>query len=291
MNKVLNYLKVTMTLLFISGIFLSTEIITVQAENVTAQADDVTIPTEDAMVQTDDVTLSAEDARHKTANLNIIDGKEVLMLRTSTGVVVDGHQLNHDYVKILNINNWSIVISDENYSQGAVSEPWSSQEDAYVVKGKGTSSNNITIRPTSNEITIYLVDIEWNGQIIVGGNACKVNIVLCGNNKNLNASSFISVQRYYGSLFVTGLTGREDNVTANTFLCHSFHDIAGLTRTVTLKDFTINTNRFFIIIGSYAHLSYYDGTLNFDNVVLNNISNLNKKYFVTINPLNSEIKI
>lgn len=329
MKKLLNYFKVSMSLLLISSFLLTTGTTTVRAEEAvqetiipevevkpettntvpeTSPETAVPVPevepeatepvpevNSETPIQDDntklDVARLAQDTRRLTANIDIVNGREVRMLRTSTGVVVDGHQLNHDYVKILNINSGSIVINDENYTQNGVNEPWSSQEDAYVIKGKGTSANTVTLSPTSNEITIYLVDLEWNGQIIVGGNGTNVNIVVCGDNKNFNTKSFIYVERFTGSLFVTGLSGKEDNITTNTFLLHYFHNPNVLSRKVDLKNFTINSNCFYTAYSTYYPFSScVDGILNFDNVALNNSSNLNIKYFATINVLNSEIK-
>lgn len=222
-----------------------------------------------AVLSSDYVTSQAAERNYETANIDIVDGKSVRMPRTSTGVVVGGHQLNHDYVKILNINNGSITIGDESYTQGAVKEPWSTQEDAYVIKGQGTSANNITISPTKNEITVYLVDIIWNGQVIIGGNSCKVNIVLCGNNISKNTGAFINVSRYTGEVCISGLTGREDQIQSVvfTYLNEYYQNSTNNTKTsrkISIQNLTIKTNSF-ILKKSY-HLN--DIGLYTNNIIL-----------------------
>lgn len=294
-----------MSLLLISSFLLTTGTTTVRAEETVQETiipevePESTEPAPEVNSETPiqddktklDVARLAQDTRRLTANIDIVNGREVRMLRTSTGVVVDGHQLNHDYVKILNINSGSIVINDENYTQNGVNEPWSSQEDAYVIKGKGTSANTVTLSPTSNEITIYLVDLEWNGQIIVGGNGTNVNIVVCGDNKNFNTKSFIYVERFTGSLFVTGLSGKEDNITTNTFLLHYFNMSYELKRNVNLNNFTINSNCFYDIYSAYWPISTcIDNSFILNNTVINNSNSYAYKCFITINVTNSEIK-
>lgn len=237
------------------------------------------------LVYTGLITAHAEEARYATANLDIVDGKEVRMPRTSTGVVVDGYQLNHDYVKILNINDGNIVINDETYTQGTASGPWSSQEDAYVIKGTGTSPNTITISPTSNEITVYLVDLAWNGYIHVTGKPVNVNLVICGNVTNRHATHFISVSSFNGKLSVTGLSGQGDAVTANTtFLYHQNYPV--VMQLVEFKNFSIDTKNFYVI----THNGYYNQMLNLVNVMITNNVNQNLRDFVDINILNSYIK-
>lgn len=234
------------------------------------------------------VITHAEEAGPLNANIDIVDGKEILMPRTSTGVVVDGYQLNHDYVKILNINNGNIIINDENYSQGVVTEPWSSQEDAYVVKGKGSSVNTITINPTSAEITVYLVDIEWNGQIVIDGMPTKVNIIVCGNSKNTNSTGFIYSKRLNGEIYVGGLPESKNSITSNNFIHEFYTPYYQTPRIVSLQNLTVNTNSLYT--RNHLDEKCISNTLNMDNVILNNKDIYKVKAFENINITNSKIE-
>ncbi|SHO54174.1 Ig-like domain-containing protein [Anaerocolumna xylanovorans] len=107
----------------------------------------------------------------------------------SGGSVVTGasgiqYTLEHEYVKQLNINTGSITITDSNYTQtNGLTESWDANEDAYVIKGQGTSTNSITINTTNYPVTIYLLEAQWLGNIIFGSssNTASVKIVILGD--------------------------------------------------------------------------------------------------------------
>ena len=107
-------------------------------------------------------------------------------VEAATGAIVYGadgntaYTLNHQYVKQLNINTGNININATSYTQtNGNSEPWDTTQDAYVIKGQGTSNSSIVIANTntSSVITVYLVDLQWKGSITVQGN---INLVVCG---------------------------------------------------------------------------------------------------------------
>lgn len=113
--------------------------------------------------------------------------QEAITLTSEKGAVIDGYQLNHDKVKVLNINTGNVTIHADTYTQenGETDAPWDAKTDAYVIRGKGNNTNNITIASPQTKVTIYLMDLEWNGTINYT-QATDVEFVICGSVVNNN---------------------------------------------------------------------------------------------------------
>lgn len=135
--------------------------------------------TENASAYTQDATAG---------NTNVATGGAI-RLRSQYGSEVDGYHLNHEYVQVLNINTGNITIGDETFSQenGDTDFPWDTKTDAYVIRGKGNSANNITITATK-KTTIYLMDLEWNGSIYYN-QSNNIEFIICG--KVVNRNNFL----------------------------------------------------------------------------------------------------
>ena len=116
---------------------------------------------------------------------------QLTSVKAASGASVTGasgtqYTLDHQYVKQLNINTGNITITDTGYTQtNGNSENWDANEDAYVIKGQGTSTNTITINNTNYVPTIYLLETEWAGNIAIS-NSKGCNIVIVGSVKNTN---------------------------------------------------------------------------------------------------------
>lgn len=117
--------------------------------------------------------------------------QEAITLTSEKGAVIDGYQLNHDKVKVLNINTGNVTIHADTYTQenGETDAPWDAKTDAYVIRGKGNNTNNITIASPQTKVTIYLMDLEWNGTINYT-QATDVEFVICGS--VVNNSHFLT---------------------------------------------------------------------------------------------------
>lgn len=145
--------------------------------------------------------------------------QEAITLTAETGAVIDGYQLNHDQVKILNINTGNITLGADTYSQqnGDSETPWDAKSDAYVIRGKGNSVNNITVSSPQVKITIYLMDLEWNGTITYSQNT-ELELIICGN--VVNHSNFItSAQK--DKLTIKGLTAEGNSVCTDGYIFNS----------------------------------------------------------------------
>ncbi len=123
--------------------------------------------------------------------MKVGDRKTATSAKAASGTSVTGasgtqYTLDHQYVKQLNINTGNITITDTGYTQtNGTSESWDANEDAYVIKGQGTSTNTITINNTNYVPTIYLLETEWAGNIAIS-NSKGCNIVIVGSVKNTN---------------------------------------------------------------------------------------------------------
>lgn len=145
--------------------------------------------------------------------------QEAITLTAETGAVIDGYQLNHDQVKVLNINTGSITLGPDTYSQqnGDSETPWDARSDAYVIRGKGNSINNITVSSPQVKITIYLMDLEWNGTITYSQDT-ELELVICGD--VVNHSNFItSAQKE--KLTIKGLTADGNSVLTDGYIFNS----------------------------------------------------------------------
>lgn len=119
----------------------------------------------------------------------VIQPMQLVKAQAATGAVVTGtsgtqYTLYHEYVKQLNINTGNITITDSNYTQtNGLTENWDANEDAYVIKGQGTSTNTITINTTNYPVTIYLLETQWSGNIVLASssNTASVKIVILGD--------------------------------------------------------------------------------------------------------------
>lgn len=119
----------------------------------------------------------------------VIQPMQLVKVQAATSAVVTGasgaqYTLDHEYVKQLNINTGNITITDSNYTQtNGLTENWDANEDAYVIKGQGTSTNTITINTTNYPVTLYLLEAQWSGNIVLGSssNTAMVKIVILGN--------------------------------------------------------------------------------------------------------------
>lgn len=142
--------------------------------------------------------------------------QEAISLTSETGAVIDGYQLNHDQVKILNINTGNITIEADTYSQqnGDSNAPWDAKSDAYVIRGMGNSVNNITVSSPQVKITIYLMDLEWNGTITYSQDT-EVELVICGN--VVNHSNFITSARK-DKFTIKGLTTEGNSVRTDGYI-------------------------------------------------------------------------
>lgn len=123
-------------------------------------------------------------------NVNVegegVADSEAISVYAEYGAEVDGYELNHNHVQVLNINTGNITIGDESFTQqnGETNSPWDTRTDAYVIRGKGNSKNNIVITATK-KTTIYLMDLEWAGSIILN-KSNNINFVVCGSVVNKN---------------------------------------------------------------------------------------------------------
>lgn len=119
----------------------------------------------------------------------VMQPMQLIKVEAASGAVVTGasgtqYTLNHEYVKQLNINTGNITITDSNYTQAnGLTENWDANEDAYVIKGQGTSTNTITINTTNYPITLYLLETQWSGNIVLAStsNTASVKIVILGD--------------------------------------------------------------------------------------------------------------
>ena len=126
----------------------------------------------------------------------VVQPMQMVKAQAASGAVVTGasgtqYTLDHEYVKQLNINTGNITITDSNYTQtNGLTENWDANEDAYVIKGQGTSTNTITINTTNYPVTIYLLETQWSGNIVLGStsNTASVKIVILGD---VSCSKFI----------------------------------------------------------------------------------------------------
>lgn len=126
----------------------------------------------------------------------VIQPMQLVKAQAASGAVVAGasgiqYTLDHEYVKQLNINTGNITITDSNYTQtNGLTENWDANEDAYVIKGQGTSNNTITISTTNYPVTIYLLETQWSGNIVLSSssNTATVKIVILGD---VSCSRFI----------------------------------------------------------------------------------------------------
>lgn len=126
----------------------------------------------------------------------IIQPMQLIKAQAASGAVVTGasgtqYTLDHEYVKQLNINTGSITITDSNYTQtNGLTESWDANEDAYVIKGQGTSTNTITINTTNYPVTLYLLETQWSGSILFNSsnNAASLKIVILGE---VSCSKFV----------------------------------------------------------------------------------------------------
>lgn len=142
--------------------------------------------------------------------------QEAITLTAETGAVIDGYELNHNQVKILNINTGNITLGPDTYSQenGDAETPWDARSDAYVIRGKGNSPNNITVSSPQVKITIYLMDLEWNGTIKYSQDT-ELELVVCG--EVVNHSNFItSAQKE--KLKIKGLTADGNSVRTDGYI-------------------------------------------------------------------------
>lgn len=145
--------------------------------------------------------------------------QEAIMLTADDGVKFGDYQLNHDQVKILNINQGNITINADTYTQenGETNAPWDAKSDAYLIRGKGSSPNNITIASPQTKVTIYLEDLEWNGTITYTQNT-DVELVICG--QVINNSNFLTGAKE-NSLIVKGLTPEGNSISVKSYFFKS----------------------------------------------------------------------
>jgi len=127
----------------------------------------------------------------------VIQPMQLIKAQAANGAVVTGasgaqYTLDHEYVKQLNINTGNITITDSNYAQtNGLTENWDANEDAYVIKGQGTSANTITISTTNYPVTLYLLETQWSGNIVLSSssNTASIKIVILGD---VSCSRFIT---------------------------------------------------------------------------------------------------
>lgn len=145
--------------------------------------------------------------------------QEAITLTAETGAVIDGYELNHNQVKILNINTGNITLGPDTYSQenGDAETPWDARSDAYVIRGKGNSPNNITVSSPQVKITIYLMDLEWNGTIVYSQDT-ELELVVCG--EVVNHSNFITSAKKE-KLTIKGLTADGNSVRTDGYIFNS----------------------------------------------------------------------
>lgn len=183
--------------------------------------------------------------------------QEAIALSSETGAAIDGYQLNHDQVKILNINTGSITINADTYSQlnGDDDTPWDAKSDAYVIRGRGNSVNNITVSSPQVKITIYLMDLEWNGTITYSQNT-EVELVICG--EVVNHSNFLTSAKN-DKLTIKGLTADGNSVSVDGFIFNncSLNSLALENVTIEARDLDSTT--------STQHLTY---SLNCNNMLI-----------------------
>lgn len=145
--------------------------------------------------------------------------QKAITLTSETGAVIDGYHLNHDQVKVLNINTGNITINTDTYSQqnGETDMPWDAKSDAYVIRGKGNSENNITISSPQVKVTIYIMDLEWSGTITYG-NSTEVELVICG--AVLNHRNFLS-SATNDNLTIRGLTAEGNSISVDKYFAYN----------------------------------------------------------------------
>lgn len=191
--------------------------------------------------------------------------QEAITLTSETGAVLDGYQLNHDQVKVLNINTGSITLGPDTYSQqnGDSETPWDARSDAYVIRGKGNSINNITVSSPQVKITIYLMDLEWKGSIIYSQNT-ELELVICGD--VVNHSNFITSAKN-DKLTIKGLTTDGNSIRMDGYIFNNCR-----LNSLTLENIAIAARE----LGngpSQEHLSYslYCNNMLIDNSKVTNM--------------------
>lgn len=157
--------------------------------------------------------------------LQLIPMGAINVKASALGAVVTGadgitkYTLEHEYVKQLNINTGAIDITETSYTQtNGSAENWDSVEDAYVIKGQGTSTNNITITSFNSLITVYLLDLKWSGTINIKG---LVKVVIVGSVVNDHSVGFLNIPTAggtgaYASRFNLSFEGFDNNATLKT---------------------------------------------------------------------------
>lgn len=225
-----------------AAISTETESIVSETEKVLSKAESIVKETETELEKTEDKQKDASDTSSDDGAGQIMrysDGdatgdpsslkaylrenpakpQEAIVLSADTGAEIDGYHLNHDQVKVLNINTGHITINADTYTQqnGETNAPWDAKSDAYVIRGKGNTGNNLTISSPQTKVTIYLMDLEWNGTITYSQNT-QVEFVICGN--VINHSNFLtSAQK--DTLTIRGLTAEGNSISADGYLFNS----------------------------------------------------------------------
>lgn len=180
--------------------------------------------------------------------------QEAITLTSEKGAVIDGYQLNHDKVKVLNINTGNVTIHADTYTQenGETDAPWDAKTDAYVIRGKGNNTNNITIASPQTKVTIYLMDLEWNGTINYT-QATDVEFVICGEVVNHN---IFLTSASNNTLAVKGLTADGNSLSSDSYLFN------GCTlKSISIEDVKV-TAGMLSSGGSTGELNIINSTLN-----------------------------
>lgn len=161
--------------------------------------------------------------------------QEAITLTSEKGAVIDGYQLNHDKVKVLNINTGNVTIHADTYTQenGETDAPWDAKTDAYVIRGKGNNTNNITIASPQTKVTIYLMDLEWDGTINYT-QATDVEFVICGS--VVNNSHFLTSANN-NELTIKGISEGGNSISVKNYFLNSC-----TLKNVLIENVKINAN-------------------------------------------------
>ncbi|WP_313133385.1 immunoglobulin domain-containing protein [Anaerocolumna sp.] len=189
--------------------------------------------------------------------------------QSSRGAVVTGaegkqYTLNHEYVKQLNINTGNITIDDTSYTQvNGNSESWDASSDAYVIKGQGTSTNTIKIASSNTPITVYLVDLNWNGYIEIKGD---VNLIIVGD---VTVNNELTTIQFTGAnINISGLEG------VDTLSCKSVYNTTKIKSGYLLNQVYINN----LIVNAENGLGIGgSANVNIENSTINIIDDLDIK--------------
>jgi chromosome segregation ATPase len=207
----------------------------------------------------------------------VIQPMQLVKVQAASGAVVTGasgtqYTLGHEYVKQLNINTGNITITDSNYTQtNGLTENWDANEDAYVIKGQGTSANTITISTTNYPVTLYLLETQWSGNIVLSSssNTASVKIVILGD---------VSCSRFIRSGYTTTTSkqvvevhgyNENSNLAANYLMSGSMGSHARI-GTLLIDGVNLNCNKITenYSSGTSGNMRYWASFLN--NLIINN---------------------